>query len=777
MIFRHPHLLAILPLTCLPLLGEAPKPAEKPGHSIHGESFDEGPRRFAKLIGGTGDVNFPVTTKSPEAQQFFNQGVGQLHGFWYYEAERSFRQVLHLDPDCMMAYWGMAMANVENETRARSLISKAVAKLDQAKEKEKLWIRSVEKYFAESKNDDERKAKGKQLVKDWEAIAMLDPQDLEAKAFIVYQTWWNSSRRGIEVGSPLSTHALAEQVLAKKPLHPVHHYLIHLWDKEGPKQGIDAAARCGPGAPSIAHMWHMPGHIYADLERWEDSAWSQEAAIRVDHLRMMERGTMPDQIHNYAHNSEWFIRNLNHLGRVKEALAVAQNMMEEPRIPRSAKVLDNPNQKWDASGSAYTLGKQRLIETLLRWELWDQVIALSHTPYLEPGRDFDDQLKREHLIALAHFSKGQVEAGRSARQRLIDRLADYKKDRATALDRAETEARGKDQKAEEINKAITSAIEPFTQKITTALQLLDELEVHQALAEGKLEEAKNLRGKLRKIPEDRLARLDLKLGRNDEALKSAEQFAEKNRKQTQPLALLAEIQWAVGKKEAAQKSLTDLRKIAGGSDAHLPVLERLNPLYAEAGIAEPWRIPTPPATDVGNRPALDTLGPLFWSPNAAPAWQLVNHEQQTVSSSQYAGKPHLLIFFLGKGCLHCVRQLQSFAPKADAFAKIGVPIVAVSTDSAAGVAETLPLGKDQGGFSFPILSDEQHTAFRAFEAFDDFENKPLHGTYLIDAQGKIRWQHISYEPFMLPEFLLEEAERLLNLPPMDKSGVAQLPTR
>ena len=69
-----------------------------PGHSVHGEAFDAGPRQAAVLIPGCGKINFLITSNNTEAQAFFNQGVGQLHGFWYYEAERSFRQVAMLDP-------------------------------------------------------------------------------------------------------------------------------------------------------------------------------------------------------------------------------------------------------------------------------------------------------------------------------------------------------------------------------------------------------------------------------------------------------------------------------------------------------------------------------------------------------------------------------------------------------------------------------------------------------------------------------------------------------
>src|ERR1700750_1217667 len=75
---------------------DTPAPGPLPGHSSHGETFDEGPRHAAYLMGTTGNVNFPITTTVPDAQKFFNQGIGQLHGFWFLEAERSFRQAAAL---------------------------------------------------------------------------------------------------------------------------------------------------------------------------------------------------------------------------------------------------------------------------------------------------------------------------------------------------------------------------------------------------------------------------------------------------------------------------------------------------------------------------------------------------------------------------------------------------------------------------------------------------------------------------------------------------------
>jgi hypothetical protein len=91
---------------------EANPAVPAPGHSLHGEVFDDGPRHAAHLIPDQGKVHFPVSTKNAEAQKFVDQGVAQLHSFLYFESERSFRQAAKLDPGCGMAYWGMAMSNV-----------------------------------------------------------------------------------------------------------------------------------------------------------------------------------------------------------------------------------------------------------------------------------------------------------------------------------------------------------------------------------------------------------------------------------------------------------------------------------------------------------------------------------------------------------------------------------------------------------------------------------------------------------------------------------------
>ncbi len=729
-----------------------------PGHSSHGESFNEGPRRRIPLTPGCGDVSFPVTTASPEAQQWFNQGVAQMHGFWYWEAERSFRTALVLDPACVMAHWGMAVANIENEDRARKLLEKIAAPaLEKATPREKAWIEAARKFFAEKKDENARKAAATELVKNLERIAMDFPDDLEARAFTVGMVWRNKFKYQIPNPSLLATDALAQQVLAKHPKHPVHHYLIHQWNNERDKQALHSAAMCGPSAPGVAHMWHMPGHIYSELERWQDSAWQQEAAARVDHAQMIRSRIFPDQIHNFAHNSEWFVRNLNHLGRVEQALTVSKNLIAMPRIPRSKHVKDKPDQKWDDSGSTRAHGSQRLNETLLRWEMWDTILSLAGTPYLEPGDEFENQWKHEHLLALAHYGKGDAAAGRADLAKIEAREAAQQKERMEAAAKAESEARAKSKSADEINKAMADAMLPCTKKIERLQSPLTELRLRDHLAAGRMEEAKKLAPLLKDVHDHRLALMHSALGDHDKAITTARGMADKAKKQLQPHALLTHILWAAGKKDEALAAFKTVRELAIGADTAVPSLARLQPVAEAAGITGDWRLPYTAATDLGERPPLDTLGPLEWHPWPAAQWTAVTKDGQPVTNDNLRGKPHILILFLGNACAHCNAQMKAFTERAGEFEKAGLPIVAISTDAPADVAAAASPPP------WPVHSGADTLAFKALDAWDDFENKPLHATCYIDAAGLMRWQHVSYEPFMLPDFLLEEIKRLQRL--------------
>lgn len=742
--------------------------AKLEGHSIHGDSFSEGPRQEAELLEGMSNVHFEVSTKSSEAQKFFDQGVGQLHGFLYFEAERSFRQVLKIDPECVMSYWGIAMANVDNEKRASNIIKKAVEKKEKVSDRERRYIEALSTFYTskkeKEKGDDKRK-RARNLVRAYENIVLEFPEDVEAKAFLAFQIWHNSSRGGIPIASHLAVDSLVRQVFASNPDHPAHHYIIHLWDNENAKNALSSAAQCGQAAPGIAHMWHMPGHTYSKLKRYADGAWQQEASARVDHSHMVRHRVMPDRIHNYTHNNGWLIDNYGYLGRIEDAVALATNMIELPRIPRSGGVSDKPEQKWSEGRSSYRAGRERLFKTLRGFEQWDTVLELKDTPYLEETDDVSEQVRRDHLLGLAYIGKGDLDNAAVTLASLEERRKKVKEERFAAADEAERKARKEKKKDDEIDKAMVKAMRSHTKQLDEIDRSKGELEVLSAVASGDLEKAAELLEDVEGIGDERLSRIHLALGNNEKAVEAAKKIAEKSENQVRPLANYAYVLHRAGKAEEAKVQFEKLSEVASWSDLNLPVLERLKPLAESLGHTGDWRKPPVEANDTGNRPELDTLGPLRWHPSPAPSWTFKNATGETVDSSSFAGRPHILIFYLGKGCVHCMEQLQEFAPFHDQFTDASLPIFAIGTDSVEGINETFQnVDGEENPFPFPLFSDEEFTAFKAFRAFDDFENAPLHGTFLVDRNGLIRWQHISYEPFMLPEFLLEESQRLLSLP-------------
>ena len=145
------------------------------------------------------------------------------------------------------------------------------------------------------------------------------------------------------------------------------------------------------------------------------------------------------------------------------------------------------------------------------------------------------------------------------------------------------------------------------------------------------------------------------------------------------------------------------------------------------------------------------------APSSAPAWSLTDASGKTVSLSQYKGRPLVLIFYEGSGCLYCATQLKSFADKAKEFADNGIAVVAIGTDTPEELKDAL--AAYDGGFPFPLLSDAKLDAFKAYRCVD-FNNQPLHGTFLIDAQGAVRWRQISDRPFNDPAFVLGQAKQL-----------------
>ena len=804
----------------------------QPGHSIHSEAFNEGPRQAAYLMNGMGNVHWEISTKNPMAQRFFDQGITQLHGFWYFEAERSFRQAAAFDTDCAILYWGMARANIENPWRSKGFIEQAMKKIEKAPEKEKrlveAWNNRVKDSKASSaacydskpvttlekkamaqakKREDETGRKDQQerltqYVRAIETIAYDFPDDIEIKAMLVLQYWQNNGS-GIDIQSHFAINAILADIFHSNPKHPAHHFRIHLWDYKKESLAIDAAAKCGPSAPGIAHMWHMPGHTYSRLHRYADAAWQQEASARVDHAHMMRDQVMPDQIHNYAHNNEWLIRDLMLLGRVREALELAKNMIELPRHPRYNAL--------NGRGSA-SLGRERLLGVLTSYRLWPQLVELANSVYLEATSEELKQDERNAWLAIANSQSGEMAKCKKIQDELTSLLVSL---RSNAVQGRETLRLLAEADSHDTKKAITRppkllepypwSEEPFGEDDDPSTPKMPSREIDDSIAKDWTEERKEKANNQAEL-EFRIAKLNqLRFAVDAYVAASEGQFikALEHSHQCRPIInSTTRIEWlaqagnpskaldrikkriedgpgellplAIGVWIASQNNLQDenvkslakgwtelLSPIAAMADPNVALLDRIVPAIESIGEKQNWRVPGAELSDVGDRPSLDSLGPFRWQPSLAPIWSATDSTGETKSSKQFARRPLVLILYLGFGCVHCAEQLKEFSPMVKPFHDAGIDVTGISTETLTQLQNGLR--NYDAEMKLTLMANPEVDIFKAFRCYDDFEGLPLHGTFLIDANGRIRWQDIGYKPFMDPKFLLDESTRLLKL--------------
>ncbi len=746
----HFHLLILLSLLSN-LLAQETENAIKKGHSHNGHAFNEGPRQAGPLMGDTGEVHLPISTTWEQGQAYFDQGLGQLHGFWYYEAERSFRTILAHDPDCAMAYWGLSQANIENPKRAKEFTKKAaeLIKKNHLKGHELAYLKAEIAFHDESEEKDSTKRR-KKLLKAYENIILDYPHDIEAKALFVCRRW-QFSYHNIPITSHIGMDAILEQIFDKKPTHPAHHYAIHLWDYRRHQQALDSAAKLGLTAPKIAHMWHMPGHIYAKAKRHHDVAWAQQASARIDHAHMQKWFLLPDQIHNYAHNNEWLSRTFLKLGKVRESILMAKSLLKNPRHPK----LNNPSK-----GSA-RYGRQALLNTLEQAELWQEALDTAHSPWLEKLPKPQDDLSRLRLIGLAQYHLDKKTALKETTLTILKQLQQAKKDRNTEKEKAGKRAREEKKTDAEIKKAEKNALKKSKRTIKKFARTLAELRGYLAAMNQQFEQATEA---LKKRPEHLSPmRYQLAYGEQQKAAQSAKKEIKKNNKEALPLAKAIHTLYHAEKKDPAwEKAFQDLRAISSEIELTSPVFARLSPIAQELGYPKDWRLPHTPATDLLPRPSLNALGPLHWTPPPAPEFSLPDQTQINISLSDFRGKPLILIFYLGAGCLHCTEQLTAIAERHPELVNAQLPVLAISTDTVKDLKKSQE-NYTKGKIPFPLISDAPKEIFKKYTAHDDFEDQPLHGTFLIDHQGRILWSDISADPFMDIDFLIKESKRLLTL--------------
>ncbi len=702
---------------------EANPAVPAPGHSVHGDAFNDGPRHAAHIIPGMGKVHFPVTTGKPEAQTFVDQGVAQLHSFYYFESERSFRQAAKIDPGCAMAYWGMAMSNVNNPARAKGFLKEARKRAAGISPRELLYLDALESFHKDGANE---RARGKSLLQGLESIVQDFPGDIDARAWLAMVTWQNQMDG---IGSRQAVDIVLDSVLQVEPMHPgAHHYRIHLWDGTKAIRAEKSAALYARTAPGIAHAWHMPGHTFTELKRYANAAYQQEGSARVDHAYMMRDRVMPFEIHNYAHNNQWLCTSLSHIGRARDAIAVARNLVEQPRDPAK----NGPND----GGSAQRSGRSRWSEILTRYELWDDLIAATTSGALDWSNIPNELEQKAYTLGLAYAAKNEP-------------------------------------------AKLAAQIEAL-RKLTSpgAKSALSELEGLRSLARGDVGPAFESFAKATSMRPESLARAHLKARNFGFAETTAAQAVAKNPNQVAPLAAQVEILHACGKDKEAQEAYRRLEPLARSADRDLPVFRRIETIVSQWKAEKTWARDAEPASATGtdettiNRTDLTTLGPLTWAPSPAEPFSRPDTTGTPWALAGRKGKNVLIIFALGGKCAHCMQQLQLFGKEFEALKKLNVETVAIATDDLEA-AKTLKNNKDGIKFPMPILPDPKHDLFKLFRAYDDFEGQPLHGTILLDAQGNVRFQRISADPFLDVEFIKTEAERVNRMVNANRSHVGK----
>jgi peroxiredoxin len=403
---------------------------------------------------------------------------------------------------------------------------------------------------------------------------------------------------------------------------------------------------------------------------------------------------------------------------VRDAITVARNLVEQPRDPQK----NGPND----GGSAQRSGRARWVELLTRYELWDDLIEATNSGAIDWSNIPLEQQQKAYTLGLAHAAKND-------QAKLVEQIGFLKK-----------------------------------QTGNETKPLVAELEGLELLARGEIGPAFEQFAKATLMRPEALARAHLAARNYGFAESTARQGVEKNANQVSALAAQVEVLHACGKEKEARDAYRSLASLARCADRDLPVFRRLESVVARWKAEGSWSETGLPANANGTDEAVvgridvKTLGPLVWSPFEAPLIAGTDTSGASWNLTGLKGKNVLVLFFLGGKCAHCMQQLELFGKEHEALKKLNVETIAISTDDI-DAARSLKNNKDGIKFPMSFLADPRLELFKRYRAFDDFENQPLHGTFLIDGQGNIRFQRISADPFLDVEFIKAEVGRINRL--------------
>ncbi len=300
---------------------------------------DDGNHHDDLTLDQLGTVHFPVSCK-PDSQKTFEKGVALQHSFWYEESKKTFTELAAHDPNCAMAYWGVAMSDwhelwdhpdaatiksaSEELRKADNLAQNKTAVTD----RERSYIAAIDAFYANSEKMD-HEARARAYSSAMQRVYQQYPDDHEAAAFYALSLLASEPENDTTFDNRKQAGAILEKLFDIEPNHPgIAHYLIHAYDKPQLAQlGLPAAKRYAAIAPSAPHAVHMPSHIFARVGDWQDSIKSNLASIAL--TRKATEMKMGGEGHQF-HAMDYLIYAYLQIGREADALKIIDEVKTMP---------------------------------------------------------------------------------------------------------------------------------------------------------------------------------------------------------------------------------------------------------------------------------------------------------------------------------------------------------------------------------------------------------------------------------------------------------------
>jgi tetratricopeptide (TPR) repeat protein len=263
------------------------------------------PSKPVTLISGLGDLHHPVSTKNPQAQQFFDQGLRLIYAFNHDEAARSFHRAAELDPKLAMAWWGVAEAvgpnyndpaSDERFIEAHNAIQKAVDLSSNASPAEKAYIQAMALRFPADPKADRRQA-AEAYHDAMREMAQKYPDDLDAATLFAesgmnLHPWGLWHKDGTPEAGTEEIVATLESVLKRDPNHmgAIHYYIHTVEASVSPERALAGANKLAAMAPAAGHLVHMPAHVYIRTGDYASAVKTNQAAALADQTYIKASG-------------------------------------------------------------------------------------------------------------------------------------------------------------------------------------------------------------------------------------------------------------------------------------------------------------------------------------------------------------------------------------------------------------------------------------------------------------------------------------------------------